>query len=146
MKSTNSKEPQFQQEGTSSKSQAFWNAAAPVAVLSSLLGTDLTMESPVVHTHAEQFRTAMESYQESIKGCGVQALDLKATHSWESVLRLAKDVEKDYVNAGKKGPRRFARLLGNQAQEKVSYLKLIPNDLYASIVAGGLKIIFQVCH
>lgn len=86
----------------------------------------------------------MKAYQHSIKNSSVKSLDLSETHSWDEVMRLVKDTEAAYLEAGRSGLRRVGRFIGAQSESVLPYLRLIPNGFYTSIVCGGLKLIFEL--
>jgi hypothetical protein len=105
----------------------------------------LICDSPSTRTHAEQFVEVMKRYQQSIKDPELRNLDvLSRAHSWDDVMRIAKDAELVYLEAGKTGARRAGRFVATHAESVVPFLSLIPNGFYTSIVCGGLKLIFEV--
>jgi hypothetical protein len=86
----------------------------------------------------------MEAYQASMKGSSISALDLRGKHSWDDVLRAAKDAEAAYLEAGGKGLRKAGRFITAKSEAMLSYLQLIPNGFYTSILCGGLKLVFEI--
>ena len=94
--------------------------------------------------HTEQFLEAMEAYQSSMKDSRISTLDLRGKHSWEDVLRVAKDAEVAYQKAGGKGLRKTGRFITAKSEAVQPYLRLIPNGLYTSILCGGLRLVFEV--
>ena len=87
----------------------------------------------------------MEEYQNSTKDAQTCALSLRDKHSWDEVLRVAKDAENAYLQAGVKGLRRVGRWITDHSEAVQPYIKLIPNEWYLSILAGGLKLVFGEC-
>ena len=86
----------------------------------------------------------MKAYQNSIKDSKVKHLDLGGIHSWDEVLRLVKDTEAAYLEAGRNGPRRVFRFIGARSESLAPYLKLVPNGFYTSTICGGLKLILEL--
>ena len=86
----------------------------------------------------------MEAYQSSTKNSSINALDFRGKHSWEDVLRVAKDAEAAYQKAGGKGLRKAGRTIMAVSGAVQPYLQLIPNGFYTSILCGGLKLVFEV--
>jgi hypothetical protein len=86
----------------------------------------------------------MEAYQASMKGSSISALDLRGKHSWDDVLRVAKDAEAVYLQAGGKGLRKAGRFITAKSEAMLSYLQLVPNGIYTSILCGGLKLVFEI--
>lgn len=101
--------------------------------------------SASTHSHTEQFLEVMKAYQHSIKDSKVKSLDLSGTHSWDQVMRLVKDTEVAYDEAGRSGLRQVGRFIGAQSESVVPYLKLIPNGFYTSTICGALKLVFELC-
>ncbi|KAI1630225.1 hypothetical protein EDD37DRAFT_645943 [Exophiala viscosa] len=99
--------------------------------------------NPSTHSHAEQFLEMMKRYQYSTKDSKARPLDLGGTHSWDEVMRLVKDAEATYLEAGQSRLRQVGRLIGAQSESMVPFLRLIPNGFYTSIICGGLKLIFE---
>lgn len=79
-----------------------------------------------------------------MKDPGVRSLDLKGTHSWDEVMQLVKDKNDAYLEAGQNGLRGMGRSITSHSKSVGPYLRLIPNDFFASIVNGGLKLIFEL--
>ncbi|MCJ1385307.1 hypothetical protein MMC17_008429 [Xylographa soralifera] len=86
----------------------------------------------------------MQAYQSSMKDSSISALDLRGKHSWDDVLRVAKDAEIVYQRAGGKGLRKAGRFITTKSGAVQPYLRLIPNDSYASILCGGLRLVFEI--
>jgi hypothetical protein len=86
----------------------------------------------------------MEAYQASMKDQSVSALDLRGKHTWDDVLRVAKDAEAAYLKAGGKGLRKAGRFITAKSEAMLPYLQLIPNGFYTSLLCGGLKLVFEV--
>jgi hypothetical protein len=86
----------------------------------------------------------MEAYQASIKDSSISGLDLRGKHSWDDVLRAAKDAEAAYLKAGGKGLRKAGRFITAKSEAVLPYLQLIPNGFYTSILCGGLKLVFEI--
>ncbi len=85
----------------------------------------------------------MIAYQQSLKDPGIKSLDLGGTHSWDEVMRLVKDTEAAYLEAGR-GLRQAGRSIGARSESVLPYLRLIPNGFYTSIICGGLKLVFEL--
>ena len=98
----------------------------------------------MVHQHAEQFLQVMEAYQASMKVPGNKPFDVRGTHSWDEVLRVAKDAEAAHLRAGRKPFRKIARIVTDSSDAVVPTLRLIPNGFFTSVIAGGLKLVFEV--
>jgi len=86
----------------------------------------------------------MKAYQQTLNDHNVRSLDLSATHSWDEVMRLVKDSEAKYLEAGRSGPRRVTRFIGAYSESVLPFLRLIPNGFYTSIICGGLRLVFEV--
>jgi hypothetical protein len=86
----------------------------------------------------------MKAYQQTLDDHNVRSLDLSATHSWDEVMRLVKDSEAKYLEAGRRGPRRVTRFIGAYSESVLPFLRLIPNGFYTSIICGGLRLVFEV--
>lgn len=86
----------------------------------------------------------MEAYQASKTGTSMGALDLRGKHSWDDVLRVLKDAEAAYQEAGRKGLRKVGRAITAKSEVVLPYLQLIPNESFCSTLCGGLKIIFKI--
>jgi hypothetical protein len=86
----------------------------------------------------------MKAYQESIKDPSISEFDLRGKHSWDDVLRVAKDAEATYLKAGGRGLRKAGRSIIDKSEAAMPYLRLILNGFYTSILCGGLKLIFGV--
>jgi hypothetical protein len=104
----------------------------------------LTLASNSVELKANDFLEAMETYQASLKESTAVTLDFRGKHSWEEVLKIAKDAETTYQEAGANGLRKVGRLITAESESMIPYLGLIPNGFYTSILCGGLKLVFQV--
>jgi hypothetical protein len=59
-------------------------------------------------------------------------------------MRLVKDNQVLYQEAGRRPWRWVGRFLAGQAENVHPFLRLIPNDFTASVVCGGLKCIFEL--
>jgi hypothetical protein len=86
----------------------------------------------------------MKAYQQTLDDHKVRSLDLNAIHSWDDVMRLVKDSEAKYLEAGRSGPRRVTRFIGAYSESVLPFLRLIPNGFYTSIICGGLRLVFEV--
>ena len=86
----------------------------------------------------------MKAYQQTLNDHNVRSLDLSATHSWDEVMRIVKDSEAKYLEAGRSGPRRVTRFIGAYSESVLPFLRLIPNGFYTSIICGGLRLVFEV--
>lgn len=86
----------------------------------------------------------MEAYQESFKQKELLGFDLRGQHSWDEVLRIAKDAENRYLQEGKGPVRKVGRYIADHSEGVIPYLRLIPNSTYGSVLCGGLKLIFEV--
>lgn len=73
-----------------------------------------------------------------------RSLDLSGTHSWDEVMRLVKDTEAAYQEAGRNSLRKTGRRVAQHSVSVLPYLRLIPNGYYTSIVCGGLKVVFEL--
>ena len=79
----------------------------------------------------------------------INALDLRGKHSWDDVLRVAKEAEAAYLEAGGKRLRKAGRFVTAKSEAVLPYLRLIPNGFFTSILCGGLRLVFEigfVCH
>ena len=94
--------------------------------------------------HTDQFLEVVKAYQESTKDPSISEFDLRGKHSWDDVLRVAKDAELTYLKKGGRGLRKTGRIITNNSEAVMPYLRLIPNGTYTSILCGGLKLIFGV--
>lgn len=74
----------------------------------------------------------------------MKALDLEKNHSWNEVMDRARKAEAQYLAAGEKGSRKILRTLSSYAQAGEPLTRLIPNGTYTSVLAGGLKLVFDV--
>ena len=79
-----------------------------------------------------------------MKDSNARSIDLSATHSWDEVMRVVKDTEAAYLEAGRSGLRRAGRSIGARSESVLPYLRLIPNGFYTSIICGGLKLVFEL--
>jgi hypothetical protein len=86
----------------------------------------------------------MKAYQTSAKDPNIIAIDLSGKHSWDEVLRVAKDAEAEYRRSGRKVLRYVARTFTSKSVVVLPYLKLIPNGFFSSMLAGALKLVFTV--
>lgn len=86
----------------------------------------------------------MEAYQGSIQDPSVRALDLRGKHTWEEVIREARNCESTYLHAGTKWPRKMARSFSANAEAVQPWIRLIPNDMFLAALSGGLKLVFSV--
>ena len=94
--------------------------------------------------HTKQFLEAMEAYQASMKDPKLSALNLRGSHSWNDVLQVAREAESAYLKAGEKGMRKFGRILTAKSSTLLPFTRLIPEEHYGSVLAGGLKLVFEV--
>lgn len=92
----------------------------------------------------EQFLEVMAAYQASTKDPSISAFNLRGKHSWDDVLRVAKDAEAAYLKAGGKRLRKAGRFISAKSEAMLPYLQLIPNGFFTSILCGGLKLVFGV--
>jgi len=75
-------------------------------------------------------------------------INIRGAHSWDEVIRAARDAESQYLAEAKRGVdgniRRFFRTMGNHAPSVTPWLQLLPDDKYFSVLCGGLKLILGV--
>ena len=79
-----------------------------------------------------------------MKDSSIAAFDLRGKHSWDDVLRVAKDAEMTYQEAGRKKLRKAGRYITTKSEAMQPYLRLIPNAFYTSTLYGGLRLVFGV--
>ena len=76
----------------------------------------------------------MELYQKHAKEKPIANFNIRSTHSWDEVIRVAKDAEESYINDGKgfKGAARMiVRSAGDYNAAINPWLNLIPEKGYA---------------
>jgi hypothetical protein len=76
-------------------------------------------------------------------------INVRGTHSWDEVIRAAKDAEAAYHAEAKKGAkgavRGYLRRFGDYSAAITPWIGLLPSDQYFSVLCGGLKLVFGVC-
>jgi hypothetical protein len=86
------------------------------------------------------------SLSEQISGTRI---NIRGTHSWDEVIRAAKDAETAYHAEARKGAkgavRGYMRRLGDYSAAVTPWIGLLPSDQYFSVLCGGLKLMFGVC-
>ena len=91
----------------------------------------------------------MEIYRKNAKEKALLNFNIRDQHSWDEVIRTAKDAEQKYNNKAK-GPRgighKAARFVGDHAADTSPWLELLPNGEYTSVLCGGLKFVFVVYY
>jgi len=119
-------------------------------MLTMLIPVKLTVPSDLT----EDFCNILEQYQSSLLGSQPKArINLRASHSWDEVVRAAKDAEAAYLAEVKRGApgvvRGFFRNIGDCSASVTPWIGLLPNDKYFSTLCGGLKLILgarTMCH
>ena len=86
----------------------------------------------------------MKAYQNSTRDANLNEFDLSGKHSWDEVLRIAKDAVAAYQKSGRNGLRNSGRVLSSKSEALLPHLQLIPNGFFTSILCGGLKVVFSV--
>ena len=89
----------------------------------------------------------MELYKSSTKDPAIRDLDIGATHTWDEVIRSARDAENVYVDSAKGLGglhRKVGRWAGDSAPAATPWLKCLPNGDYTSILSSGLLLVFGV--
>ncbi|KAJ4354144.1 uncharacterized protein N0V89_005877 [Didymosphaeria variabile] len=75
-------------------------------------------------------------------------INIRGAHSWDEVIRAAKDTEAAYIEEAKKGAkgavRGYLRQFGDYSATATPWIGLLPNDKYFSVLCGGLKIVLGV--
>ncbi|KAH7091246.1 hypothetical protein FB567DRAFT_518271 [Paraphoma chrysanthemicola] len=94
----------------------------------------------------DDFCNVLEQYQKSFPGAQSKTrIDLRGSHSWDEVIRAAKDAEAAYQTDRKKGMtgtvRGYFRHLGDYSVAVTPWVGLLPNDKYFSTLCGGLKLV-----
>ncbi|KAL9118675.1 MAG: hypothetical protein Q9187_004777 [Circinaria calcarea] len=87
----------------------------------------------------------MNIYQRSSKDKTLGSFNIRDTHTWDEVIRRAKDADRKYHDDAKgfRGiGRKIGRNMGDIAPGVNPWLGLLPNGEYTSILCGGLKLIF----
>jgi len=103
-----------------------------------------------VEEEKQRFRQAIANYQALTAGSKYNtSLDLNQLHTWEEVLESVNDASERYNDVSgcwgkiRKGFRKFG--VNNQVFQ--AWAELLPSQSqYFSILCGGLKLIFGVCH
>lgn len=105
-------------------------------------------------TFTNDFCNILEQYQNSISGSQSKTrINLRGSHSWDEVVRAAKDAEAAYLAEVKRGAtgtvRGFFRNMGDYSASVTPWVGLLPNDKYFSTLCGGLKLVLgerTMCH
>ena len=87
----------------------------------------------------------MEAHQVSMKNPKFSRIDLRGKQSWTEVMQIAKEVEQSYQKSGKKWWRKFGRVATSLSPAVLPFTRLIPDEGYLSVLAGGLRLVFGVC-
>ena len=102
------------------------------------------VQSQLARLHRKQFLEAMEAYQASMKNPKLKKLDLREKHSWDEVMQVAKEAETAYLQAGEKGFRKLSRIVTAKSPAALPFTRLIPEEYYGTVLAGGLRLVFGV--
>lgn len=101
-------------------------------------------QSNLAGVHRTQFLEAMETHQVSMKNPKFSKIDLRGKQSWAEVMQVAKEAEQSYQKSGEKLWRKFGRVATSYSPAALPFTRLIPDEGYLSVLAGGLKLVFGV--
>lgn len=92
----------------------------------------------------EHFKLLVEEYQDKSQDPSIRALDIQKKNSWDDAMRAARKAEEKYVLAGEAGARKWSRKITDKATIALPYVRMIPNDMFFSVLSGGLRLVFEV--
>lgn len=91
----------------------------------------------------------MEIYRENAKDKSLLDFNIRDKHSWDEVIRVAKDAEQKY-NSKAKGLKgighKTIRVVGDHTADTSPWLELLPSGEYTSVLCGSLKLVFAVYY
>ena len=96
------------------------------------------------------FTATVERYNADVKRHDVDKLDIRAKHSWESVLVMQQELHEQHRQAEtSKGFKGFVqkkmRTFGENSETFQAWLKLLPTESqYLSVLCGGMKLLLGV--
>lgn len=90
-----------------------------------------------------EFIKSVEAYQDVSQDPRIRALKIKDKSSWDEVMRAAQETEEKYLLAGSNGVRKYSRKAADKAAIFLPYVRMIPNDMFFSVLSGGLRLIFE---
>jgi hypothetical protein len=95
------------------------------------------------------FCNVVQQYEHTLSKQDPRArINIRSAHSWDEVVRAAKDAEKAYNAEAKRGAtghvRGYFRHIGDYSTSAAPWVGLLPNDKYFSVLCGGLKLVLGV--
>lgn len=98
------------------------------------------------YAQTERFKLLVEAYQDASQDPRARALNIRQKNSWDDAMQAARKAEEKYVLAGEAGIRKWSRKITDKATIALPCVRMIPNDMFFSVLSGGLRLIFEVSN